>query len=74
MIEWKESRLVPKEGTTRVMDGYDNPCEDCEKWGEACENCDVCVPLTCELERKEVIMRQITLCGIPVVYPYEVTR
>lgn len=74
MIEWKETRVVPVGGTTRVMEGYDNPCETCEKWGEACETCDVVVPLVSEMKVVEVTMRQNTLCGIPVGYPYEVKQ
>ena len=71
MIEWKESRLVPIIETVHVLEGYDNPCETCEDWGEKCECCDVCVPLTCDFEVKEVTMRQITMCGVPIGTPYE---
>lgn len=75
MIEWKEKRLVPKDGATHVKEGYDNPCETCEQWGEACESCDVSVPLVVdEYEEIEITMRQMTLCGIPVGYPYEVRQ
>lgn len=72
MKEWKETRLVPKEGTTHVMEGYENICETCENWGEACECCDIVVPLVSEFERKEVTMRMNTLCGVPIGNPYEV--
>ena len=71
MIAWKEYRLIPIIESTHVVDGYDNPCETCENWGEACESCDVCVPITCDFEVKEVIMRQFLMCGIPVGIPWE---
>lgn len=75
MLEWKERRLVPKMDSVHVMEGYENVCETCEKWGEACEECDVSVPLvTDEWEVKEVTMRQMTLCGIPVGHAYEVEK
>jgi len=52
--------------SVHVMEGYENVCE-------ACEECDVSVPLvTDEWEVKEVTMRQMTLCGIPVGHAYEV--
>lgn len=69
MIEWKERIMVPIPGTDKIVDGYDNPCEECEDWGEPCEFCDVCVPITCEFEPKEITVRQLTLCGIPVGHP-----
>ena len=74
MITWKEQRLVPIIDTTRVVDGYDNPCETCEDWGYKCESCNVCVPITCDFEIKEVTMCQMTMCGIPVGRPYEVNK
>ena len=37
--------------------------------GEPCEFCDVCVPITCEFEPKEITVRQMTLCGIPIGHP-----
>lgn len=56
------------------MEGYENTCETCENWGEACESCDVCVPLVSEMKVVEVTMRQDTLCGIPIGNPYEVRK
>lgn len=73
MITWKEQRLVPIIETTRVVDGYDNPCETCEDWGYKCESCNVSVPITCDFEIKEVTMCQMTMCGIPIGTPYELT-
>lgn len=71
-MEWKEYRLLPKEGATHIKEGYENPCENCMKEID-CECCDISVPLVVdEWERKEVTMRQNTLCGIPVGYPHEV--
>lgn len=72
MITWKEQRLVPIIETTRVVEGYDNPCETCENWGDKCESCNVSVPITCDFEIKEVTMCQMTMCGIPIGTPYEV--
>lgn len=74
MIEWKETRVVPVEGTAHVMEGYDNPCENCERWGDECECCDVVVPLVSEMKVVEVTMRQDTLCGIYIGHPYEVGK
>lgn len=74
MITWKEKRLVPKIETVHIADGYDNPCESCEEWGEKCEFCNVFVPLTSDYEVKEVTMAQMTICGIPVGTPYEVSK
>lgn len=45
--------------------------ETCGDWGEKCELCDTCVPLTCNFEIKEVTMKQMTICGVPVGIPYE---
>lgn len=73
MITWKEQRLVPIIDTTRVVEGYDNPCETCENWGDKCESCNVSVPITCDFEIKEVTMCQMTMCGIPIGTPYELT-
>lgn len=73
MITWKEQRLVPIIETTRVVNGYDNPCETCEDWGYKCESCNVSVPITCDFEIKEVTMCQMTMCGIPIGTPYELT-
>ena len=73
MITWKEQRLVPIINTTRVVEGYDNPCETCENWGDKCESCNVSVPITCDFEIKEVTMCQMTMCGIPIGTPYELT-
>ena len=72
MIEWREKRIVPKIETVHVLDGYDNPCESCEEWGRKCEFCNAFVPLTSDYEIKEVMMTQMTICGIPVGTPYEV--
>lgn len=72
MITWKERRLVPIIETVHIVDGYDNPCETCEDWGEKCEFCDVCVPITSDFEFKEVTMGQMLICGVPVGEPYEV--
>ena len=72
MITWKEQRLVPIVETAHVIKGCDNPCEACEDWGEKCEFCDICVPLTCDFEVKEVTMGQMLICGVPVGNPYEV--
>jgi hypothetical protein len=73
MITWKEQRLVPIIDTTHVVEGYDNPCETCENWGDKCESCNVSVPITCDFEIKEVTMCQMTMCGIPIGTPYELT-
>ena len=72
MITWKEHRVAPIIDTVHILDGYDNPCESCEKWGERCEFCDVSVPLTSDYEIKEVTMAQMTMYGIPIGTPYEV--
>jgi hypothetical protein len=72
MITWKEQRLVPIIDTTRVVEGYDNPCETCENWGDKCESCGIFVPIRCDFEIKEVTMCQMTMCGIPIGTPYEV--
>lgn len=74
MITWKEQRLVPIVETTRVLEGHDNPCETCENWGYQCESCNVSVPITCDFEIKEVTMRQLLMCGIPVGRPHEVNE
>lgn len=71
MIEWREYRVVPKKGTTHIMKGYEDPCINCMLEID-CEECDISVPIVCELETKEVIMRQDTLCGIPIGHPYRV--
>lgn len=73
MITWKEQRLVPIIDTTHVVEGYDNPCETCKNWGDKCESCNVSVPITCDFEIKEVTMCQMTMCGIPIGTPYELT-
>lgn len=72
MITWREKRLFPIVETTHVLEGYDNPCETCESWGEKCEFCNVLVPITCDFESKEVTMGQMLVCGIPVGDPYVV--
>lgn len=74
MITWKEKRIVPKIETIRILNGYDNPCESCEEWGEKCEFCDVSVPLAADYEIKEVTMAQMTMYGIPIGHPYEVNK
>ena len=73
MIEWLETVLVPKMETVKVLS--DNPqdidkCWNCMKGN--CEKCDDLTPITCEFTTKQVKMRQVTLCGIPVGYPYQV--
>lgn len=73
MITWKEQRLVSIVETSHVVEGYNNLCETCEDWGEKCESCDICVPITCNYEFKEVTMGQMTICGIPVGSSYEIT-
>lgn len=72
MITWKEYRLVPIIDTAHVVDGFDNPCDTCENWGDACESCDAFVPITSDYEFKEVTMGQMLICGVPVGSPYEV--
>lgn len=72
MITWKEQRFVPIVETSRIIEGYDNPCETCEYWGEKCETCDAFVPITSDYEFKEVTMGQMLICGVPVGSPYEV--
>lgn len=72
MITWKEYRMIPIENTVHIIDGYANPCEICENWGDACETCDAFVPLTCDFEVKEVTMGQMLICGVPVGDPYEI--
>ena len=72
VLTWQEQRLFPIEGTTRVLDGYVDVCESCEDWGEKCEFCDAFVPITCDLDVKEVTMAQMTLCGIPTGHPKEI--
>lgn len=71
-MEWKEYRLKPKENITHIKEDYENICENCELEID-CEECNVSIPLVVdEFEREEVIIRQNTLCGIPIGYPYEV--
>lgn len=72
MVTWKEYRLVPIEDTVHIIDGYANPCEICEDWGDKCETCDAFVPITSDFEFKEVTMGQMLICGVPVGDPYEV--
>ena len=74
MITWKEKRVVPKIETVHILDGYDNPCESCEDWGEKCEFCTVSIPITSEYIIKEATMAQMTMCGIPIGSPYEVSE
>ena len=51
-MEWKEYRLLPKEGATHIKEGYENPCENCMKEID-CECCDISVPLVVdEWERR----------------------
>jgi len=72
----KEKILVPNMDTVHVKDGYDNPCDTCEEWGEACESCDVSVPLVAdEYEEKTVTIKQLALCGIPFgdpIYEFDI--
>lgn len=73
MINWKEQYLVPDMDSVHVKDGYENVCENCEKWGSACERCNVSVPLVADrMVVKEREMAVMTICGIPVGTPYEV--
>lgn len=76
MIMWNETRLLPDINTTHVLDGCENTCESCEEWGEKCETCNVSVPIVCDsgLHAEQVTMAQMTICGIPVGSPYEVSR
>lgn len=74
MFEWKERRLLPKEGSEHIPVEYRNVCENC-MLDIDCECCDISIPLVMtEWEVKEVTMRQNTLCGIPVGHPYEVGK
>lgn len=43
-MEWKEYRLLPKEGATHIKEGYENPCENCMKEID-CECCEGVVNL-----------------------------
>ena len=74
MITWKEYIFAPIMETAHVVEGYENVCENCENWGEACETCDAFVPITSDYEFKEVTMGQMLICGIPVGNPYEVQK
>lgn len=71
-MEWKEKLVVPKMDSVHIKEGYENLCDNCMKDID-CEFCDVSIPIVADKwEVKEVTMRQMTLCGIPVGYPYEV--
>ncbi len=73
MITWKERYLVPNVDKTHIVDGHEDVCGSCKKWGEACENCDVSIPIiTDEFVVEEKVMSIMTCCGIPVGHPYEV--
>ena len=72
MITWKEYRMTPIENTVHIIDGYANPCETCENWGDACETCDAFVPIISDYEFKEVTMGQMLIYGVPVGEPFEV--
>lgn len=73
MNTWKERYEIPKMDTVHVAEGYDNPCEECEEWGETCEVCRVSVPLVAdEYEVFEIEMGVMNLCGIPVGHPYQI--
>lgn len=72
MVECKEMRLVPDMDSMHVMEGYENICEGCENWGEACEACDAFIPVVGNLVLREVTYRQMAICGIPVGEPYPV--
>lgn len=75
MLEYEEVHMVPDMKSVHVMNGQDNPCEECEDWGPKCEKCDVSVPLVADRwEKKETTYRQMTICGIPVGEPYVVER
>lgn len=73
MIRWKETRVAPDIDTAHVLDGCENTCETCEDWGEKCETCNVSVPIVCDLHSEQITMEQMTICGIPVGSPYEVS-
>ena len=73
MLEYKETRKVPDMKSVHVMDGCENPCEECKDWGNKCEDCDVSVPLVADKwKEKEITYRQMTICGIPAGEPYRV--
>ena len=38
-----------------------------------CETCNVSVPITCEIHPQKVTMTQMTICGVPVGLPYELS-
>lgn len=71
---WKENRLYPKLETATISDGYEDICDKCENWGEACESCNVSIPIECEMGIEEITMDIMTICGIPVGFPYEISR
>ncbi len=73
MIIWDEIRYVPDINTAHVLDGHINTCDSCEKWGEECESCNVSVPVTCDIHQRKVTMAQMTICGVPVGLPYELS-
>lgn len=71
MLEFTEVKKVPDMASVRVMEGYENVCEACENWGEACETCDVSVPLVVDRwKEKEITYRQMSICGVPAGEPY----
>lgn len=71
----KRAHIIPDPKTIHVADGFENPCEECENWGEECEICNASVPLVAdkhvmELEEKH----QVVMCGIPVGRLYKIRR
>jgi len=65
--------LEPNLDKSHIEEGYENVCDDCAYWGEACETCDVCIPVVIDEHFiVEVEYDIMTLCEIPVGAPYEV--
>lgn len=75
MVEYKETKLIPDMKSVHVMEGCENPCDVCEKWGPKCETCNVSVPLVADRQKiKEVTYRQMTICGATTGEPYVAGR
>lgn len=74
MVIWEETKLKPKIETAHIVGEAENVCESCEKWGEACETCNVSIPISCEYSFEKVKMAQDTICGIPVGDPFELSE
>ena len=70
MLIWEELKLVPDINSAVIVG--ENICNTCEKWGEACETCDVSVPIICDFHYEKVKMAQVTIYGISVGEPYEI--